>query len=143
MLDESSQVVVTAGAAEGMGAGDTIAVWQAPAADQQLLQLPGGRPIYETRNVAGARQLVTYMLVPESGWKVVAVAPQALILRRALGIMAPLSLLLLAVSGLFFVYVSGLGRAIARPIGEISQASRAIAGGGGLERPVRLSLIHI
>ena len=137
VLDESSQVVVTAGAAEGMGAGDTIAVWQAPAADQQLLQLPGGRPIYETRNVAGARQLVTYMLVPESGWKVVAVAPQALILRRALGIMAPLSLLLLAVSGLFFVYVSGLGRAIARPIGEISQASRAIAGGGGLERPVR------
>ena len=74
--------------------------------------------------------------MPESGWKVVAVAPQALILRRALSIMAPLSLLLLAVSGLFFVYVNGLGQAIARPIGEISQASRAIAGGGGLERPV-------
>jgi two-component system NtrC family sensor kinase len=129
VVDEASQVVVGAGGA----AGD----WQAPTADQQRLTLPGGRPVYETLNAAGARQLVAYTLVPESGWKVVTVAPQALILRRALGIMGPLSLLLLAVSGLFFVYVSGLGRAIARPIGEISQASRAIAGGGGLERPVR------
>ena len=132
VVDEASRVVVAAASPAG---GATV--WQAPVADQQLLSLPGGRPVYETLDAAGARQLVAYTLVPESGWKVVAVAPQALILRRALGVMAPLSLLLLAVSGLFFVYVSGLGRAIARPIGEISQASRAIAGGGGLERPVR------
>ena len=133
VLDEVSQVAVGAASVTG----DMAAVWQAPAAAQQLLSLPGGRPVYETLDATGARQLVAYTLVPESGWKVVAVAPQALILRRALSIMAPLSLLLLAVSGLFFVYVNGLGQAIARPIGEISQASRAIAGGGGLERPVR------
>ena len=131
VVDEASQVVVNAGAS------GVVSDWEAPAADQLLTTLPNGQAIYETLDAAGARQLVTSALVPESGWKVVSMVPQARVLRGALGVMGPLSLLLLTVSGLYFVYVAGLGRAIARPIGEISQASRAIAGGGGLERPVR------
>jgi len=129
--------VVFADGTGGRGLAIDSLLWQAPTAEQQVMTLPGGQAIYETLDPAGARQLVTYALVPESGWRVVSIVPQARILRGALGVMGPLSLLLLAVSGLFFGYVSGLGRAITRPIGEISQASRAIAGGGGLERPVR------
>ena len=136
VVAEGGQVIIAVETAERALPVDSF-LWQAPTADQQLLTLPEGQVIYETLDPGGARQLVTYALVPQSGWRVVSMVPQARILRDALGVMGPLSLLLLAVSGLFFVYVSGLGRAIARPIGEISQASRAIAGGGGLERPVR------
>ncbi len=134
LVDEQSRVVATAGMDATTGASSN---WAAPTADQQIMELPGGRAVYETLSAAGARQLVAYAPVPESGWRVVAVTPRARVLGSALGVVGPLALLLLAASGLFFGYVTNLGRAIARPIGEMSQASRAIAGGGGLERPVR------
>ena len=134
LVDEQSRVVAAAGPA---GTTSRSSGWAAPTADQQVMALPGGRAVYETLDDAGARQLIAYSLVPESGWRVVAVVPRARVLGSALGVVGPLALLLLAASGLFFVYVTNLGQAIARPIGEISQASRAIAGGGGLERPVR------
>ncbi len=134
LVDEQSRVVATSGTATTTGG---TSVWTAPTADQQIMALPDGRAVYETLDAAGARQLVAYALVPESGWRVVAIVPRAQVLGGALGVVGPLALLLLAVSGLFFGYVTNLGRGIARPIGEISQASRAIAGGGGLERPVR------
>jgi len=133
IVDEQSRVVLTTG---DVAAGP---LWAAPHAGQRARRLPGGTTdaIYETIDEAGARQLVYYTLAPQSGWKVVAIVPRAQILRQALAVMGPLSLLLLAVSGLFFVYVVGLGRAITQPLAEMGQASRAIAGGGGLERPVR------
>ena len=130
IVDEQGRVVL----ATGPGA---AGVWQAPAVAQQSLILPGGRAVYGLVDENGARQLVYYTLVPQTGWRVVAVLPQAHVLRAALGVMGPLAALLLAISGLFVAYVTSLGRAIARPIGAISQASREIAGGGGLERPVR------
>lgn len=131
IVDEASQIVLRTGAA------GSTKTWDAPSADEALLSLADGRTVYRSFDTAGTRQLTYYTLVPESGWKVVTVVPQAQILRAALSVTGPLSLMLLAVSGLFFLYVARLGQAIARPIGEISQASRAIAGGGGLERPVR------
>lgn len=136
VVGEGDQIVFAAGTG-GRGLAIDSLLWQAPTAEQQVMTLPGGQAIYETLDSVGARQLVTYALVPESGWRVVSIVPQARILRGALGVMGPLALLLVAVSGLFVAYVVGLGRAIVRPLGEISQASRAIAGGGGLERPVR------
>ena len=131
LVDEQSRVVA------GTGAADAAPLWKAPTTDQQLMTLPGGQAVYETLDANGARQLVAYALVPQSGWRAVAVVPQARVLGDALGVVGPLALLLLAASGLFLAYVANLGQAIARPIGEMSQASRAIAGGGGLERPVR------
>ncbi len=131
VVDEVGRVVLAVGPAQ------PSAEWAAPPAEQAALALAGGRGVYNARDANGARQLVYYAPVPQSGWRVVAVVPQARILRAALGVMGPLALLLVAVSGLFVAYVAGLGRAIVRPLGEISQASRAIAGGGGLERPVR------
>ncbi|HOU42073.1 MAG TPA: PAS domain S-box protein, partial [Promineifilum sp.] len=131
VVDEGGRVVLAAGPAQ------PATEWAAPPAEQAALALGGGRVVYRARAGDGARQLVYYVPVPPSGWRVVAVVPQARILRAALGVMGPLALLLAAVSGLFVAYVAGLGRAIVRPLGEISQASRAIAGGGGLERPVR------
>ena len=129
LVDEQSRVVA--------GAADAAPLWNAPTTDQQLMTLSGGQAVYETLDANGARQLVAYALVPQSGWRAVAVVPQARVLGDALGVVGPLALLLLAASGLFLAYVANLGQAIARPIGEMSQASRAIAGGGGLERPVR------
>lgn len=132
-VDESSRVVLAAG---DVAAGDT---WAAPGDDQRARRLTGDptQAIYERLDGDGARQLIYTAPVAESGWKVVAVVPRAQILRQALGVMGPLSLLLLVVSGLFFAYVAALGRDITQPLAEMNQASRAIAGGGGLERPVR------
>lgn len=133
VVDENARVVMTTGA--GLS-GD----WTAPAAGQlvgPLSALTGGN-LYESVDPAsGARQLVYQSAVPESGWKVVAITPHATILRRTLSIIGPLAGLLLAISALFYALVAALGRNITRPIAEMSQASRAIAGGGGLERPVR------
>ena len=131
VVDEAGRVVLS------VGAGEPAAGWSAPAAEEKTLTLAGGRVVYSTRDADGARRLVYYTLVPQSGWRVVAVVPQARVLRAALGVMGPLALLLAVLSGLFVVYVAGLGRGIARPLSEMSQASRAIAGGRGLERPVR------
>lgn len=114
--------------------------WIAPNNEQIASQLSNitGRTVYESLNpVTGARELVTISPVPDSGWKVAAFLPQSVILRQTLGIIGPVTVLLLIVSGLFYALVAGLGRDITQPIAEIGRASKAIAGGGGLERPVR------
>ena len=132
LVNETSEVLPTTG-----GSHET---WSFPTAAQtsRALSTATGRPIYEFRDPAtGVRQLVTVVPVPQSGWKVVATMPHAAILGQTLSIIGPLTLLLLLVSTLFYAIVTALGRDITRPIAEISQASRAIAGGGGLERPVR------
>lgn len=134
VLDEQSRVIHTTGTLVDAG------LWETPHAEEAVAYLRDarGRAVYARLDPAtGARQLVYYTLVPESGWKVVTIVPQARILRQALGVMTPLAGLLLVISTLFFLYVAELGRAITRPVAEISQASRAIAVGGGLERPVR------
>ncbi len=133
IVDASSRVVMTTGA-------NIASQWAAPAAGQLATSLSSltGRNLYESVDPAtGARQLVYQSAVAESGWKVVAVTPHATVLRRTLSIIGPLAGLLLAISALFYALVATLGRNISRPIAEMSQASRAIAGGGGLERPVR------
>lgn len=119
--------------------GTTTAVWQAPTATQRAARLAvaDGDIFIERDAVTGARQFVSFTSTPGSGWKVVAVVPHAAVLRRTLAVIGPLALLLLAVSGVFYALVAALGRDITRPLAEMGRASRAIAGGGGLERPVR------
>lgn len=133
IVDESSRVVLATGA-------KFLGDWTAPAAGQLTSSLSTltGRNLYSSIDPAtGARQMVYQSAVPESGWKVVAVTPNAAVLRRNLSIIGPLAGLLLAISGLFYVLVAALGRNVTRPIAEMSKASRAIADGGGLERTVR------
>lgn len=133
LVDETSRVVTTP-----VGAADDN--WLPPGADQTADQLSAltGRAIYESQDPStGARNLVSITTAEGDGWKVVAVLPRAAILRQTLSIIGPLLLLLLAVSTLFYVLVAALGRSITQPIAEIGRASKAIAGGGGLERPVR------
>src|SRR5690606_12080776 len=120
--------------------GTAVGDWSAPAANDIAGSLTEavGQPIYQSiDSQTGARQLVSISPVPQSGWKVIAITPRATVLRQTLGIIGPLALLLLAVSTLFYALVAALGRDITRPISEISVASKAIAEGGGLERPVR------
>lgn len=132
IVNEASEVLSTAG-------GGPQGAWSFPTAAQtsRALSAATGRTIYESRDPAGARQLVMVAPVPQSGWKVVATMPHAAILGQTLSVIGPLALLLLIVSTLFYAIVAALGRDIIQPIAEISRASRAIAGGGGLERPVR------
>lgn len=133
VVNELSQVIVASN-------DRASAEWIAPNNEQIAPQLSNitGRTVYENLNpVTGARELVAISPVPESGWKVAAFLPRSVILRQTLGIIGPLTVLLLIVSGLFYALVAGLGRDITQPIAEIGRASKAIAGGGGLERPVR------
>ncbi|HRO92182.1 MAG TPA: HAMP domain-containing protein, partial [Promineifilum sp.] len=151
-LDEiASELVKVGGQSQGMVINELSQVviasndrasteWLAPSNEQIASQLSNitGRTVYESLNpVTGARELIGISPVPESGWKVAAFLPRSVILRQTLGIIGPLTVLLLIVSGLFYALVAGLGRDITQPIAEIGRASKAIAGGGGLERPVR------
>lgn len=133
IVDEQSRVVLASGDVP------VQTTWSPPSAEQatRLLPTASGLAIYEVLGVDGARRLEYFTLAPESGWRVVAVVPRSQILRQTLNVAGPLALLLVGISILFFGYVAGLGRSITRPIAEMGQASRAIAGGGGLERPVR------
>jgi PAS domain S-box-containing protein len=133
VVNEASAIMLSSG-------GQSSETWTPPASDRYAARLSAaaGRTIYDSLDPeSGARQLVTISPVAESGWKVVAIMPRAVILRQALGIIGPLTLLLLAVSTLFYTLVAALGRGITQPIAEMGRASKAIAGGGGLERPVR------
>jgi HAMP domain-containing protein len=65
------------------------------------------------------------------------VVPHAVIMRQTMGVMGPVSLALLGMSLLFFLAVSALSRNISRPLADVAKASKAIASGGGLERPIR------
>lgn len=120
--------------------GDGLTEWARPTADQLATRVAQstGHPVFSAVDPAtGARQLIYTASVPENGWSVVAIVPNATILRETLGIIGPLALLLLAISTVFYTLVAALGRDITQPIADMSQASRAIAVGGGLERPVR------
>lgn len=133
LVDEDARVILDTGDLAGSG-------WNPPTPGglSRRLSASTGRDIYMERDAAtGRRQLLTYSSIPGSGWKVVTIVPHAAVLRRTLGIIGPLALLLLAVSGVFCALVASLGRDITRPIAEMGRASKAIAGGGGLERPVR------
>jgi PAS domain S-box-containing protein len=136
LVDGGAEVVLSG------GVGAAPATWQPPA-------LGNARPAYvppASRGAAyetvaqpdGGRELVYYTPVPGSNWLVVTAVPHSVILRQALGVIAPVALLLLLISILFFANVSAFGRGVSRPIGELVDASRAIAGGGGLEKSVRV-----
>ena len=133
VVNELSQVVLSS----TNGAGTE---WVAPASEQIAPQISTatGHTVYESVNLdTGAREIVAISPVAESGWKIVALLPRSAVLRQTLGIIGPLTILLLIVSTLFYALVAGLGRDITQPIAEIGRASKAIASGGGLERPVR------
>lgn len=133
IVDENWRVLLASGNEAG-------SVWSPPAAEQLALSLTRqmGWDVYETVDpVTGERLLVSITPVAQSGWKVITATTRAAILSRTMGIIGPLSLLLLVVSTLFYALIATLGRDITQPIAEMGRASRAIAEGGGLERPIR------
>lgn len=138
VVDENSSIVLRSGA--GL-AGPEAVSWHIPLSAQLMpvtMDSSAGKNIYQmVDEITGARQYLYYVSVPGNGWKVVAALPHAAILRPALSIMGPVSLVLIAISLAFFLSVSAFGRNIGRPLADVANASKAIAGGGGLERPVR------
>lgn len=136
VVDQQSRIVLAGG-----NLTRDVMTWELPGRDSASNVSPispRGRDMYETHDPeTGARRLVYYAAVAGSGWRVAAVLPNAVILRQTLGVMGPLMLLLLVISALFFLNIALFGRDTARPLAEMSRASRAIAAGGGLERPIR------
>ncbi|MEZ4518808.1 MAG: HAMP domain-containing protein [Chloroflexota bacterium] len=136
LVDGNSDIVLSG------GMGEVPASWLPPTGEQtRTTYVPAASrgAAYETLSPAsGERELVYYTPVPGSNWKVVTAVPHSVILRQALEVIAPVALLLLLVSVLFFANVSAFGRSVSQPLGELVEASRAIAGGGGLEKTVRV-----
>lgn len=138
LVDENSTVILRTSSNEAVPETDS---WQPPLPSQlKAISTTSstGQTVFETVDEAtGARQYLYYVAVPGSGWKIITALPHAAILRQTLGIMGPISLVLIAISLAFFLSVSAFGRNISRPLADVANASKAIAGGGGLERPVR------
>jgi PAS domain S-box-containing protein len=138
IIDENARVVLRSG--QGIEANATE-LWQIPAPGllrPAAARITSGRQVYQTVDaLTGVRQFLYYVSVPGSGWKIAAVVPHAVIMRQTMGVMVPLSLAIIGISFLFFLAVSTLSRNISRPLADVARASKAIAGGGGLERPIR------
>jgi PAS domain S-box-containing protein len=138
IVDERARVVLRSG--DGAEAVITE-LWEIPAPDLLRLtanRIASGRQVYQTIDpLTGVRQFLYLASVPGSGWKIAAVVPHAVIMRQSMGVMGPVSLALLGMSLLFFLAVSALSRNISRPLADVAKASKAIASGGGLERPIR------
>lgn len=135
VVDERSQVVSLVGET-------APATWAVPTGDaSQLTSMPGttGGAAYQTLSAdSGTRQLTYYATVPGEYAYVVATVPYEQVLRQALGVMAPIALLLLAVSLLFALTVSTFGRSVTGPITDLVGLSKSIAGGGTLDNSVRV-----
>jgi PAS domain S-box-containing protein len=84
------------------------------------------------------RRLVYRGPTTAHSWHVAVSMPYADVLRQALAAALPLTLVLLALTGAFYVRTTAYGRGLAAPISELAQASRIIASGGNL--PARLSV---
>jgi PAS domain S-box-containing protein len=76
-----------------------------------------------------ARELVYYVKSEAHPWTVVINVPYEVVLNLAMSIGAPLTLVLLAVMGVFYTNLAVLSRDITNPLAELVQASETIAAG--------------
>lgn len=92
---------------------------------------------YEGRDAqSNARELVYYTTGQNHNWTVVTTAPYDVVLNLALSIGAPLALVLLIVTAVFYANLVYLGRDITNPIGELVRATKDVAAG----RPIRIDI---
>lgn len=78
----------------------------------------------------GVRELVFYMSSAEHPWQVVTTVPYAAVLNLALSIGGPLTMVLILVMAIFYGNLAVVGRDITRPVTELVEAAKTIAGGG-------------
>lgn len=76
-----------------------------------------------------ARELVYYVKSDAHPWTVVINVPYEVVLNLAMSIGAPLTLVLLAVMGVFYANLAVLSRDITNPLAELVQASQTITAG--------------
>lgn len=92
---------------------------------------------YEGRDAqSNARELVYYVPGRNHSWTVVTTAPYDVVLNLALRIGAPLALVLLIVTAVFYANLVYLGRDITNPIGELVRATKDVAAG----RSIRIKI---
>lgn len=80
-----------------------------------------------------ARELVYYISGQNHPWTVVITVPYEVVLRLALNIGAPLTLVLMLVMGAFYFNLAVVGRNITKPLRDLVHASRTIAAGGDFD----------
>ncbi|MCA9961752.1 MAG: PAS domain-containing protein [Anaerolineales bacterium] len=80
-----------------------------------------------------ARELVYYVTGQNHPWTVVISVPYEVVLRLALNIGVPLTLVLLLVMGAFYFNLAVVGRNITKPLRNLVQASKTIAAGGSFD----------
>jgi PAS domain S-box-containing protein len=84
-----------------------------------------------------ARELVYYLREPIHPWTVVITVPYEVVLRMALQIGQHLAGVLIVAMLIFAVNLLYMGRSITRPLNELVQVSRSIAG-GSLNTPIKI-----
>ena len=84
------------------------------------------------------RRLVYSGPTTSHSWRVAVSMPYTDVLKQAFAAALPMTAVLLALTGAFYVRTTAYGRGLAAPLSELAQASRIIASGGTL--PARVSV---
>lgn len=103
-----------------------------PPADAAAIKTEAAAPgkAYQGRQgQTNARELVYYTQSDAHSWMVVTTVPYEVVLNLAMSIGVPLTLVLLAVMGVFYGNLAVLGRNIANPLAELVEASKSITAG--------------
>lgn len=108
-----------------------------PAMEMLIVPAAFSGSAYFTNMNEDGRRLVYTGPTTTHSWRVVVSMPYTNVLKEALAAALPLMLLLLTLTGAFYVRTTAYGRGLAAPISELAQASRILASGGNL--PARVS----
>lgn len=136
LVDDTGTVLPLVGEAGGLTS------WTVPPTDLgrlDLLPSPANGTAYQTLSpTTGTRQLTYHTAVPGDSAFIVTNVPYEVVLGQAFGVLGPVALLLLAASLVFVLTVATFGRSVTRPLNDLVGLSKSIAGGGGLEKTVRI-----
>ncbi|MEZ4511109.1 MAG: ATP-binding protein [Chloroflexota bacterium] len=140
IVDEQSRIIAySAGnSSNASGSDRLLATWQPPVAPRQLRSSSNVDGLaYEGRDEqTNARELVYTIPATNQPWTVVTTAPYDVVLNLAVNIGTPLALVLLLITASFYANLVLLGRDITTPIGQLVEATRAVAAG----RPTDLKI---
>lgn len=132
IVDNQSRII---GHSDGDSSDRLLATWQPPAAPRQLNSNNDiGGLAYEGRDEqTNARELVYTIPATNQPWTVVTTAPYDVVLNLAVNIGMPLALVLLLITAVFYANLVLLGRDITTPIGQLVDATRAVAVGNSVK----------
>ncbi|MCB9422730.1 MAG: PAS domain-containing protein [Ardenticatenaceae bacterium] len=125
IVNEQDQIIAHANSARLLNS------WSPPASVRPITTSATAPGIaYQGRQgQTNARELVYYVSSTAHPWTVVVNVPYEVVLNLAMNIGVPLTLVLLAVMGVFYANLALFSRDITNPLGELVQASKTITAG--------------